>query len=97
MHVLPYFILSRTCEYLVRTHMERNDKVIIFGDNVFSLKKVNRCLRKEVAYCHVLKLETRLRLHERHCTRFGVHGFRYCRHFLPVPSLSQKGPYARGV
>eukprot|EP00903_Cladosiphon_okamuranus_P009613 g9151.t1 len=29
----------RTCEYLVRTHMERNDKVIIFGDNVFSLKK----------------------------------------------------------
>lgn len=32
--------LDRTCEYLVRTHMERNDKVIIFGDNVFSLKKV---------------------------------------------------------
>ncbi|CAN0081955.1 unnamed protein product [Ascophyllum nodosum] len=29
----------RTCEYLVRTHMERNDKIIIFGDNVFSLKK----------------------------------------------------------
>ncbi|CAM9461574.1 unnamed protein product [Discosporangium mesarthrocarpum] len=29
----------RTCEYLVRTHMQRNDKIIIFGDNVFSLKK----------------------------------------------------------
>lgn len=33
-------VVKRTCEYLVRTHMERNDKVIIFGDNVFSLKKV---------------------------------------------------------
>lgn len=32
--------MDRTCEYLVRTHMERNDKIIIFGDNVFSLKKV---------------------------------------------------------
>lgn len=31
---------SRTCEYLVRTHMERNDKVILFGDNVFSLRQV---------------------------------------------------------
>lgn len=35
-----WFGSCRTCEYLVRTHMERNDKVILFGDNVFSLKKV---------------------------------------------------------
>lgn len=38
----PAHVSRRTCEYLVRTHMERNDKVIIFGDNVFSLKKVGR-------------------------------------------------------
>ncbi|CAM9128903.1 unnamed protein product [Sphacelaria rigidula] len=29
----------RTCEYLMRTHVERNDKIILFGDNVFSLRQ----------------------------------------------------------
>ncbi|CAB1100501.1 unnamed protein product [Ectocarpus sp. CCAP 1310/34] len=41
---------NKTCEYLVRTHMERNDKVIIFGDNVFSLKKFATILQIPFIY-----------------------------------------------
>lgn len=28
----------RVCEYLIRYHERRNDKIIIFSDNVFALK-----------------------------------------------------------
>ena len=48
-------MVNRTCEYLVRTHMERNDKIIIFGDNVFSLKKV-LTLEKVLYLCHLFNL-----------------------------------------
>ncbi|CAN0413747.1 unnamed protein product [Phaeothamnion confervicola] len=29
----------RTCEFLMRFHQERGDKIILFADNVFALKK----------------------------------------------------------
>jgi len=29
----------RACEYLMRYHEERGDKVIVFSDNVFALKR----------------------------------------------------------
>ncbi|VEL38811.1 unnamed protein product [Protopolystoma xenopodis] len=36
----------RACEYLIRYHERRNDKIIVFSDNVFALKyyakKMNR-------------------------------------------------------
>lgn len=36
----------RTCEYLVRFHEARKDKVIVFSDNLFALKEVAYALRR---------------------------------------------------
>ncbi|KAI6191482.1 General transcription and DNA repair factor IIH helicase subunit XPB [Aphelenchoides bicaudatus] len=36
----------RVCEYLIRYHERRNDKIIVFSDNVFALKKYALHLKK---------------------------------------------------
>jgi len=36
----------RVCEYLIRYHERRNDKIIVFSDNVFALKKYAFHLKK---------------------------------------------------
>ena len=37
----------RVCQFLIRFHEQRNDKIIVFSDNVFALKKyaikLNKC------------------------------------------------------
>ena len=38
----------RSCEYLMRFHEQRGDKVIIFSDNVFALREYAKALRKLV-------------------------------------------------
>jgi DNA excision repair protein ERCC-3 len=36
----------RVCEYLLRFHEARNDKIIVFSDNLFALKEVACTLKK---------------------------------------------------
>jgi len=40
----------RSCEFLIRYHERRNDKVIVFSDNVFALKKYAEKLKKPFIY-----------------------------------------------
>lgn len=40
----------RSCEFLIRFHERRNDKVIVFSDNVFALKKYAEKLKKPFIY-----------------------------------------------
>jgi superfamily II DNA or RNA helicase len=40
----------RTCEYLIRLHEERGDKVLVFSDNVFALKEYALALGKPFIY-----------------------------------------------
>jgi DNA excision repair protein ERCC-3 len=40
----------RTCEYLIRLHEERGDKVLVFSDNVFALKAYAIALGKPFIY-----------------------------------------------
>ena len=34
------------CEYLVRLHESRNDKIIVFSDNLFALEWLARALKR---------------------------------------------------
>ena len=43
-------IKFRTCEYLIRLHEERGDKVLVFSDNVFALKLYALVLSKPMIY-----------------------------------------------
>lgn len=36
----------RVCEFLIRFHEARNDKVIVFSDNLFALKEVAFALKR---------------------------------------------------
>lgn len=40
----------RTCEYLIRLHEARGDKVLVFSDNVFALKTYAFKLNKPMIY-----------------------------------------------
>jgi len=40
----------RTCEFLIRYHEQRNDKIIVFSDNVFALKAYAIRLNKPYLY-----------------------------------------------
>lgn len=42
----------RACQFLIRFHERRNDKIIVFADNVFALKEYAVRLNK---YCYVQK------------------------------------------
>jgi DNA excision repair protein ERCC-3 len=41
---------AMACEYLIRTHEARGDKVIVFSDNIFALKTFATALRKPLIY-----------------------------------------------
>ena len=36
----------RACEFLIRFHERRNDKIIVFADNVFALKSYAKAMQK---------------------------------------------------
>ena len=38
----------RACEFLIRFHERRNDKIIVFADNVFALKSYAKAMQKWV-------------------------------------------------
>lgn len=40
----------RMCEYLVKFHEERGDKIIIFSDDVFALQMYARALKRPYIY-----------------------------------------------
>lgn len=40
----------RACEYLIRLHEAKNDKVLVFSDNVFALKTYALALNKPFIY-----------------------------------------------
>lgn len=40
----------RACQFLIRYHERRNDKIIVFSDNVFALKYYAQKLRKPYIY-----------------------------------------------
>lgn len=40
----------RACQFLIRFHERRNDKIIVFADNVFALKEYAIRLNKYVFY-----------------------------------------------
>jgi DNA excision repair protein ERCC-3 len=39
-------IKFRTCEFLIRTHEARGDKILVFADNIFTLKRYSKLLNK---------------------------------------------------
>jgi DNA excision repair protein ERCC-3 len=41
---------AMACEYLIRTHEARGDKVIVFSDNIFALRELATKLRKPLIY-----------------------------------------------
>lgn len=40
----------RACEYLIRVHEQRGDKVLVFSDNVFAIKKYAHMLKRPFIY-----------------------------------------------
>lgn len=40
----------RACQFLIRFHERRNDKIIVFADNVFALKEYAIRLNKQVFF-----------------------------------------------
>lgn len=42
----------RACQFLIRFHERRNDKIIVFADNVFALKEYAIRLNKHVFFFH---------------------------------------------
>jgi len=47
----------RTCQYLIRYHEEKKDKIIIFSDDLFALKFYADALRKPFIYGHTSQTE----------------------------------------
>ena len=48
------FVMNPTkfqaCQYLIRTHEERGDKIIVFSDNLYALKSYAKRLKKPFIY-----------------------------------------------
>jgi DNA excision repair protein ERCC-3 len=64
----------RTCEWLVRYHMERNDKIIIFSDDVPAL--LLYCESLKVPYIYgAVKEEERRKILESFKTQVGIASF----------------------
>jgi len=51
----------QACQYLIRTHEERGDKIIVFSDNIFALKIYAKSLGKPFIYGDVSQ-EERMRI-----------------------------------
>ena len=47
----------RSCQYLIRYHEERRDKIIIFSDDIFALKFYADALKKPFIYGHTSHTE----------------------------------------
>ena len=58
----------RACEYLMRFHEARGDKVIVFSDNVFALKKCASRPLAHVPTCPRAHVPTCLRAHSPACS-----------------------------
>jgi DNA excision repair protein ERCC-3 len=53
----------RSCEYLIRLHEAKGDKVLVFSDNVFALRTYALALKKPMIYGATPEDERRQCLH----------------------------------
>jgi len=47
----------RTCEYLIKLHEERGDKVLVFSDSIMALKYYARTMKKPFIYGQTVEIE----------------------------------------
>eukprot|EP00479_Gromia_sphaerica_P004337 TRINITY_DN150_c0_g1_i6.p1 TRINITY_DN150_c0_g1~~TRINITY_DN150_c0_g1_i6.p1 ORF type:complete len:169 (-),score=28.83 TRINITY_DN150_c0_g1_i6:584-1090(-) len=47
----------RTCEYLIRLHEEKGDKVLVFSDNIYGIEKYAKTLKKPFIHGKTAEME----------------------------------------